>query len=279
MAPRHTVTNQGITLRLPKHPGRLALILLYVVTAGLMAALPLWSARDPTEPAILGISAVFLVASTGALAKVLLDGADHAARAEATRATGDIATELQLFVGTLQELADLLGRAACNSEVRRRDLLPSLEAAIVGAAHGLYGKHGLRAVVYHRDGDTLRPGDIALGWGHVRPPLLQRKSERGRAAFELLERGQPLLVPDAAKADPAALDLRPRDQFNSYARIPVVAAERPFGILWVDGPEAESLTDASIQALVVLARLLGAGLALRGRPDSDSATSAMPAAP
>jgi GAF domain len=279
MAPEHTKRPKEPDVRLPKHPGRLALILVYSIAAGLLAVVPLWTAHDATRPAVLGLSIVFFIASTGALAKVLLDVADQTAQAEATRATFDIATELQLFVGTLQELAELLGRTANSPEDRQRDLIVGLEAAIVGAAHSLYGKQGLRAVVYHRDGDVLRPGDIALGWGHARPPILRRESYRGRAAFELLERGQPVLVPDATKALPTEVDLRPPDQFNAYARIPVVADERPFGILWVDGHEAQSLTEASTQALVVLARLLGAGLAMPGRPDSDSTASAMPASP
>jgi GAF domain-containing protein len=263
----------------PKQPGRLALIVAYCAAAGLMAAVPLTTAQDPARPAVLAVTIVFFAASTGALAKLLLDTKDQSARAEATRATIDIATELQLFIGTLQELADLLGRAASSSGPRQQSLLDGLEAAIVNAAHGLYGKPGLRAVIYRCEGDVLRPGDIAPGWGHTIPPTLYRESERGAAAFELLRRGEPVVVPDAAKASLAEVDLRPRDQFNAYARIPVVAQDRPFGILWVDGRDVDSLSSASTQALVVLARLLGAGLAMSGRPDDDSPASAMPAAP
>ena len=247
---------------LRQYPVQLALLALSGVTGGALAVLQLASGRRQGAGAAVLVSlAVFLATAVQAL----LQGArELIASQEAGRATGEAATELQAFVAErLPSLLDYLGRLASAPAADRAMLAEGLESLVVDAAASLYGRAGLRAVVLHvRDGDLV-PGNFRRGWGTAAPPRIERGSRLARRASELLE--EPVIVWVDDPTDPRHADQlawRPDGNYQSFIRVPIIAGERAFGLLWADAPGLRDLTEADVPALELLARVLGTGLAL-----------------
>lgn len=232
--------------------------------AGTLAAVGTQTGGTANTAAGLGATLVLFLAT--ALQTLVTGARQLVATEEAGQATGETATELQTLVADrLPSLLEYLGRLADTDATDRDRLVEGLENLVSDSAASLYGRPGLRAVVYHLRGAALAPGNHRPGWAPSVPATLTQHAQSGRRAFDLLT--DPSIVWVDNQSDPAHHDqllLRPDDSFQSFIRVPIIAGDRAFGLLWVDGKLSKSLTEADTPALGLLARLLGIGFALGG---------------
>jgi len=183
-----------------------------------------------------------------------------------------VATDTRLyFDDRMPSLLDLLATlASSTSPDERKGLVESLESLVVDAAESLYGRKekDLRAVVLHLRRGSLLPGNYKGRFGSASVPWLDGTGRLGSRAIRLIREKRIVAVADPD--DPRyreSLYLRPDDSFRSFIRVPIVAGEFGFGILWVDGRDNESLVEADVFALRVLAGILASGLAMTAGPD------------
>jgi GAF domain len=242
---------------------QLVLLVLSSLATGVLTAADLVSGRPGMSVGALAPLVVFATA----VALTLIQGArELIATREAGVATGETATELQaLIADRLPSLLEYLGRLADAAPAERERLIEGMESLVVSSAASLYGRSGLRAVVLHLHDDTLQPGNYRPGWSPAIPAALDEHSRAGRRAFALLANPGIVWVDDPNDSRHFdQLALRSDDSYQSFIRVPIIAGERAFGLLWVDGREIGSLTEADTPALGLLARLLGTAFALGG---------------
>lgn len=241
-------------------------IILLVVSSlatGVLAAVNLIAGNQRAGAGALAPFVVFVVATV----LTLVQGArELIATREAGQATGETATELQaLIADRLPSLLEYLGRLADADPADRERLIEGMESLVASSAASLYGRSGLRAVVLHLHGEVLEPGNYRPGWSPAVPPSLDHHSRAGRRAFALLTNPSIVWVDDPDDSRHFdQLALRSDDSYQSFIRVPIIAGERAFGLLWVDGRTKGSLTEADTPALGLLARLLGTAFALGG---------------
>jgi hypothetical protein len=242
---------------------QLLLLVLSSLATGVLTAVDLAAGGDRMGVGVLAPLVVFVAAT----ALTLVQGArELIATREAGQATGEAATELQaLIADRLPSLLEYLGRLADAPQGEREALVEGMESLVASSAASLYGRSGLRAVVLHLDGDTLQPGNYRPGWSPAVPAPLDEHSRAGRRAFALLANPSIVWVDDPSDSRHFdQLALRSDDSYQAFIRVPIIAGERAFGLLWVDGKAIGSLTEADTPALGLLARLLGTAFALVG---------------
>jgi hypothetical protein len=242
---------------------QLLLLILSSLATGVLTAADLATGRAGMSVGALAPLIVFAAAT----ALTLVQGArELIATREAGQATGETATELQaLIADRLPSLLEYLGRLADAEPAARARLIEGMESLVASSAASLYGRSGLRAVVLHLRGDALEPGNYRPGWSPAVPAALDEHSRAGRRAFALLANPGIVWVDDPNDSRHFdQLALRSDDSYQAFIRVPIIAGDRAYGLLWVDGRTVGSLTEADTPALGLLARLLGTAFALGG---------------
>lgn len=182
-----------------------------------------------------------------------------------------VATVMQeYFAERIPSLLDYLGTLITSTSTdERKAMAESLESIVVDSAASLYGKKDLRAVVLHFWNGGLIPGNFRRGFESATVPRLDGTGPAVLRAKQLIREKKMIWVdtPD----DPRHIDsliLRPSDSFRSFVRVPIVAGEFGFGILWVDGRNDRSLMEADVAPLSALAGVLATALAVTAAPEA-----------
>lgn len=179
--------------------------------------------------------------------------------------TARVATAMQeYFDERMPSLLDYLGQLVSTDSVsEQRAMAESLESLVVDSAASLYGKKDLRAIILHyRNGDLI-PGKFRRGFESTTIPKLDGSGPAISRAKQMIRENKAVWVdiPD----DPRHTDsliMRPSDSYRSFVRIPIVAGDFGFGLLWVDGRNDRSLMHGDVASLSTLAGVLATALAV-----------------
>jgi len=134
--------------------------------------------------------------------------------------------------------------------------------AIVFVAHK--DVPGVRAVVYQvvksRNGaESLKVVDFQKNGRRMEPKSFDRGTARGDKAFEVLRLGQPVFVDSISNA-PESWKGSGAD-YNTFITVPIVADKVGLGLLTVDAPETDDLTEDDENDLCLAAGLLAIAFA------------------
>ena len=209
---------------------------------------------------LLVVGAVF--AGGGALAAAIQRRRDAALVRSARQVAEDAQVEFALTLnGALAPLTAYLGEVAIAGRSQDRDALGGrLAQAAVDAAVRVTAPATARSAFYElaEDGDELVRETYA---GRPHPPrsTFRAGTPDGDFVLDLVHAGDILLVDDVDQ-HPLVVP-SPGSGYRSVIAASVRAGAEPLGLLTVDVPVANGLTDTHVEIVRVLANLLGAGLA------------------
>jgi hypothetical protein len=196
-----------------------------------------------------------------------------------TKAAIESGAELWLFLERkLQHLLYVLGKIPSAETTKRREVLRSLESLVVDHASLLPGVSGVRAVIMHYDGERLIPGEYTENW-QCPPPTFDTSTGRGKSLIEACQKNMFVWVDDPSKPEnKELLEYGPAsDEFPSFALVPITSGAEQLGLLEVDAQEINTIVKEDIPLLLVMARILGCGIAIadrqRNRTQKKSFTS------
>jgi hypothetical protein len=213
-----------------------------------------------------------LTAAVGAALTALAVGlplrAEHQARRRARTAeqiAEDAAARIQLVLGdALEPLAYLIGRITDQSRWSRRELVElqgQAKAVVLSAAAGVLGADRLRSCFFELTDD--RPARLVPSGFHGRAEAPRTTflagTPLGDFALDLLDRREDLFCADVHTESPPGWEPGGH-AYRTFVAVPVATESRRFGILTVDGLEVGDLTEADVDAVRVLARLLAVAL-------------------
>jgi hypothetical protein len=205
-----------------------------------------------------------LLISAGVLigVPVVLSSYRENLREQEAKSAADLAVEYEARLGltlgdAITPLADLLGRICLATGDERARLLGQLRQRAVDAAAELCGSSRARAIYFALRGGTLVPEAWAGRAEH--PSVVFVKTDpTGLAAHQLVEGHRRVLVADVRNS-PLTVPLT--DRSGAFLAVAVHVADREFGMLTVDTPEAGALGQDDLDIAGALAQVLGAGLA------------------
>jgi GAF domain-containing protein len=236
---------------------------LFTITAVASASLATVSER-PTRVTLV-VVCVIAILSDFLLGKVTLIRAEVAADKTVEQALQGVA-----LTRTAQPLITVLGDVvAAKSDTERRNAMDVLMRLTVGIARTVCGQSldrrtETRATFYELESDTRVVKRAYEGSPGAKPPrdaFDGSKSINEKRVIELAKGDRALVVNDLDAAPPEFFsDYRGRP-YKSYIAVPVRAGERAFGVLMIDSSMPNSLTDVDVGYAILLAGILGSGLA------------------
>jgi hypothetical protein len=156
--------------------------------------------------------------------------------------------------------------AAASSGTVEAPLIGSLTQAIVSAAIEHRNPEETRRSVFFRvKGDLMECVSYAgyEGQQDAGRTVFRNGPDDpvGQHMFRLLRERETLLIRDVNAAD-LPVKFPSRRSYQTIIAIAVMAGERPYSILTLDAPQADSLRQPDLEIMKTLASLLGVGLAL-----------------
>jgi putative methionine-R-sulfoxide reductase with GAF domain len=243
---------------------RWILLVLLPTVAATLSAVAAASKNQQKTNAILG--AVFCALL---LAAVQVYSEVQAWRANRSRVTAK-ASLANALNRSGRPLVVLLGRVAESSgEEDRRADVNTLISRTVGIAHSQCGRLtgtrcATRSVFYQFESAgrlVRRDSDGRVGRA-PRLDFVERRSASDRAVIEIAEGENSVLVLDVDKAPPDHFsDYRGRE-YKSFLMVPVRTEERSYGFISVDSDRPNTLTEADVGYVTLMAGVLAAALAL-----------------
>lgn len=238
--------------------GRVLPVIVAGVLSGVLAAVQLQQTSDRVSVAV----AVLVAVLTAALV-VLRDVRDLRNLRTERAASNAVAADLVDFIETpLTRVAVYLSSMSGSDTNDGR--LEALKTIVLESIVSGFGLSNLRAMILCPRGGRLIPSDHRPGWtGRSSFGSIPLETTRGRALRRLLEDGRSVRQDDANQiTDDALAVLKPDDHYRAFARVPIKVGDSYFGILWVDGQDPGSIPEAAHSAFILLAALLGTGMAL-----------------
>lgn len=247
---------------------------------------------------MVGFSAWWLIPT---IAFLLMAGAAHSSREawlrheEETRAASDkdaqvaleesATTALEKLASDHGKFADVfseLARSAAdmadkNKTDRAADFAVLVKQAVAAIAWVVHGDiPGIRAVVYQVSDDDTQMEVVAWTPGNFRsaPQPFIRGTDRGDKAFATLRGGESLFVDDISKAPEQWAGSGVG--YNTFITTPIVSPTVGFGLLTVDAPETDSLTEDDENDLRLIAGILAMIFAEKTRRTPGRSPSGTP---
>jgi len=183
------------------------------------------------------------------------------------------------FARTFQPMTTALGNvAAARSKADRQKAVEVLITKAIGLAKTMSGSSSgrrsrTRSMYYHLQTEgrlTLRAYEGE--YGSPRIEFRAEDSENDRRVIELARGETVLFVNDLWAVAPTYFSNPTGRPYKSLISVPVRAGDKPFGVLMIDAEEANSLTDVDVGYAILIAGLLGAGLAVANMPTSIGPT-------
>jgi hypothetical protein len=187
----------------------------------------------------------------------------------ATRSAESLAIEmdttLNLVLGdVMTPIAEVVGRIhLATSDEDRISLRGQLKQLVVEATSHLCGTERTRAIFYELRGGGMR-AEAWMGRSDQPNASFTMADQRGRDALALVREHDFVQVDDVTQEQvPEPLRARPNAGYLAFISVAVFCADREFGMLTVDAPEAYAFDDTDLNVLRAMAQLLGAGLVER----------------
>ena len=177
------------------------------------------------------------------------------------RAMEDVLTVLVHHIGEI---------VSANGKTARNPLQQQMKQAIVALTAGLIGRGNTRACVLELDPASQASGTremkclAGLWFGRSDAPrtVFREDQPRGASLLKLMDDRKSTFVENVGDLPP---EFRPEtDSYKTYITATITAAgKEAFGVLCVDAPNAGDLRREDVRLVEVLARLLGAALAVK----------------
>ncbi|MFF4710169.1 GAF domain-containing protein [Streptomyces eurythermus] len=235
------------------------------IVLGLGLKLPIWLAMTIMAVGVIATVATVIVSRREAVAaRRDLVTAEQAAKAAAERARGAMEDVLTVLVHHIGEIV------SANSKSTRSQLQQQMKQAIVSLTAQLIGPDNARACVLEVDPASQGTGvremkclnGLWMGRAEAPRTVFREDQARGASLLKLMDDRKSTFVENVDALDPT---LRPEtDSYKTYITATITAAGKDaFGVLCVDAPCPGNLRKEDIRLVEVLARLLGAALAVR----------------
>jgi hypothetical protein len=259
-------------------PGRAAatsrriVVALFTFLAALIVAAAVVAIFNPaglrTQFVVLTLTGSVGMAATGIAQASIAEAATTAWVAESWRTIW--------LARTVQPMITALGDVAgAQNGPDRREAVEVLVTKAVGVVKVMSGRSGddrsrTRSMYYQLESDDRLVLRKYVGeYGQPRREFLAHSSENDRRVVELAKGETVLFVNDLDATAPAYFT-NPRGRpYKSLISVPVRAGAKSFGILMIDAEYAGSLTDLDVANGILIAGLLGAGLAVAETPTSS----------
>ncbi|WP_157594677.1 GAF domain-containing protein [Streptosporangium amethystogenes] len=169
-----------------------------------------------------------------------------------------VRTALSTAVHFLREIA------AEEGKDKKQELMGSFMQSVVTAAVTLSSAPKSRCGFFRINGDTMKCTVFNGTDGRAdRSDTVFTKSstdKAGEAMFRLVKSGEFAHYPDIRENAPPGLEAG--RSYRTFIAAAVIAGEKPYGVLTIDSPEANSFGERDTQIMRMLAILMAAGLAL-----------------
>lgn len=187
------------------------------------------------------------------------------AKSELLKLENDARSELEELAAQHAMFADLLselsragaGMADKGKTERYADFRTLVKQALDGICFMLHGDiDGVRAVVYQvaPDEESMQVVDFSSKGHRMDPQPFVRGNERGDKAFATLVRGEAIFVDSIALAPDEWAGSG--TGYNTFITTPIRSRTEGFGLLTVDAPETDSLTEDDENDLRLIAGIL-----------------------
>lgn len=164
---------------------------------------------------------------------------------------GIVADAFSEIATAAAQMADM---GKTDRETQFKVLVTQAVNAIAWVVHG--DVPGLRAVVYSVTDAGTRM--VPIAWtsvGHRKPPTpFEPGTDRGEKALAVLHRGESLFVDDISKAP--ELWAGSGDGYNTFITTPITSRTDAYGLLTVDAPLTDDLTEEDENDLRLIAGIL-----------------------
>ncbi|WP_430790974.1 GAF domain-containing protein [Actinoplanes sp. G11-F43] len=181
---------------------------------------------------------------------------------------------------TAQPLITALGDiVAAETESEREKATDVLVRLTVSVAKAVCGQNlsrvvNTRAIFYQLESDsvaTRRAYDGTYEGVQPRWDFDARRSLNDKRVLELAKGDRVLVVNDIDASPPAHFADYQGRPYKSYVAVPVRAGDTAFGVLAIDSDTPNSLTDVDVGYAILVAGILGAGLAAADSPVGGTA--------
>lgn len=190
-------------------------------------------------------------ATSAAQAKAALEAA---ATADLEQLAADHSQFADVFTELVRNVADMPDKGKADRAADFGRLVKQAVSAIAWLLHA--DIVGVRAVVYQVSDDDSRMEvvDWAAGNHRAAPQPFIRGTDRGDKAFATLRAGESLFVDDISKAPEQWAGSG--DGYNTFITTPIASPTVGYGLLTVDAPETDSLTEDDENDLRLVAGIL-----------------------
>ncbi|MFF7388915.1 GAF domain-containing protein [Streptomyces scabiei] len=235
------------------------------IVLGLGLKLPMWIALTIIAVGVVATgTTVVLSRREVVVARRDLNTAEQAAADAAENARCAMEDVLTVLVHHIGEIVSANGKSA------RSPLQQQMKLAIVALTAGLIGPANTRACVLELDPESQVTGvremkclaGLWVGRSEAPRTVFREDQARGASLLKLMDDRKSIFV---ESVDVLAPELRPEtDAYKTYITATITAAGKDaFGVLCVDAPNPGDLRREDVRLVEVLARLLGAALAVR----------------
>jgi len=199
-------------------------------------------------------------ATSAAQAKAALEAA---ATADLEQLAAEHSQFADVFTELVRNVADMADKGKADRAADFGRLVKQTVSAIAWVLHA--DIVGVRAVVYQVSDDESRMDvvDWVAANHRAAPQVFIRGTDRGDKAFATLEAGESLFVDDIARAPEQWAGSG--DGYNTFITTPIASPTVGYGLLTVDAPETDSLTEDDENDLRLVAGILAVIFAERRR--------------
>ena len=179
---------------------------------------------------------------------------ETAATADLEQLAADHSQFADVFAELVRNTADMADKGKTARAADFGILIKQTVSAIARVLHA--DIDGVRAVVYQVSDDESRMDvvDWAAGNHRAAPQAFIRGTDRGDKAFATLRAGESLFVDDISKAPEQWAGSG--DGYNTFITTPIASPTVGYGLLTVDAPETDSLTEDDENDLRLVAAIL-----------------------
>lgn len=173
--------------------------------------------------------------------------------------------------GYLTPAIEALPQVAVGGEAGKA-ALASIRATILGTLQAICGPSGVgvRAVWFEASGQTLSSKEWTGGVCKTKRRFVRRNADKaGTLAWERAATGLPVLYSDVINNPPEGYERGPNSTYETFISCGVLgSSDEVRGMLNVDAPRADDLTEIDATIVGVCAKVLGVAYSLSDLPGS-----------
>ena len=172
-----------------------------------------------------------------------------------------------LLADTLEPIARTVAVITSQTPKKASETFGAVARQVIDAVFFMAEAHGVRAVIYalEEGADGMYVVDTNSKGKRLAPNNFEAGTRRTRLALELVRTGAPHFEDDI-KAHPSDDYAGSGVDYNTFISVPIASATEAFGLLTVDAPHTNDLTEQHVNDFQLMAGILSiAFTGLNGR--------------